>query len=57
MPKPAEAQPVLVDRIAYDIQSGVYGPGPGSSKSTCRIATAPRAWKCGARSTCSRPSG
>ena len=27
MPKAATAQPGLVDRIAHDIQAGVYGPG------------------------------
>ena len=27
MPKAATAQPGLVDRIAHDIQAGVFGPG------------------------------
>ena len=29
MPKAAATQPGLVDRIAHDIQSGVYGAGAG----------------------------
>ena len=27
MPKAAATQPGLVDRIAHDIQSGIFGPG------------------------------